>query len=410
MSTYTNPKLQNSLLPDVTDILAMLKLADQHEETSRDVRPLMSLLMRMQQACPRLGGNLQTRRTAVSSYTIDLVSRDPTDKRAEELMKRAAVRLGRTISTIKRNYVNRAAYGVLALRLEWNTAGTYGTTPSVVERPRPVELETHGDDARQINLLAAEGGGPLVRTPLDREDPRLWLLDRDDEFVRGGLLRSLIFHEILIHEQVQEWASFNRKLKGLIEVKWKQWASDKDKEAGITAVRNLARNNFAAMSDALQTVFTKVTDAAGNMSFEGFKKELQSDSAIRVLGQANTPELPDYGGSRAAIQVQAKLGADIHFETIEGLETLLDDQLLLYDYQLNHDLAADLCPWQAKVRLAEELDREKEARTIAELVAAGMPVPAAQAYEATGFRMPLENEPVIGPRTGEAAALVGMAG
>ena len=64
---YSNPDFLNAVYPSISKAINYFKLADMVPE-SRDVRPLMSLLVRMTQVSPRIKGHITTRKTAISSY------------------------------------------------------------------------------------------------------------------------------------------------------------------------------------------------------------------------------------------------------------------------------------------------------------------------------------------------------
>lgn len=82
---------------------------------------------------------------------------------------------------------------------------------------------------------------------------------------------------------------------------------------------------------------------------------------------------------------------------MQRFEAMMNHQLLAADFRMNFDKAAVTVPWQFRLDLSEEQDREKNARTITELLGNGIPLLRSEVYGQTGFSVPQEGDDVITP-------------
>ncbi len=382
MARYQNPKLKDQTYPDLPEIRKHLQKCDKDKETERDVRPLMSLLMRMIEASPRLGGHQLTRRTAVTAYDWDFIADDPADK---DRAIAAKTRLRSTVNAILNRHHQTPLYGALAVRLE-STLVNGQIITRAKRRYRPDEIERVGDDLDQIAIVQSEG------TAITREhptNPQEWVLETDDQmFVHGGILRTLAFHERLRVDTMMEWANYNLKVKGIVMAKLAEYAGDDDKLVAKQSLANLRQHGYSVTSNAVDYDYQQTVAQVGALSLKDMKQTIDDDESIALLGQANTAQLPKGGGSRAALEVLNYIRADIHFSDIVRLEQTVLPQLLLIDHQLNNERAALVCPWRFAFRMHEDRDIEKEIRAIAEALDAGVPLKKSEVYERIGYTMP----------------------
>lgn len=388
---YALQSIKDTLLPDIDEAVKRLRQADDPTPANRDVRPLMAILAKMANVIPRLRGQLRTRRVAVSAFGWKIT---PHDRADTDRAAQAAQRLARVIRFAQNSHHFTPAFGVLAIELDWVTGTPIGTVPVVLRRCHPTEVER----ITPTEIATLADGDTLVRTPITPEESSGWLIDiEQDALVVGGLLRSLVFHEILLHESTKEWHHYNQKLKGIAQAILEEWAGDDDKAAAAAQLKALATNNYSVTSKAVEYRFSEMTAAGGNTSFEAFKKALEADRSITILGQANTTELPQNGGSRAALEILRLISADIHYDDMQRFEALMNEQLLLNDFRINYDPTAVAVPWEFRLDLSEEQDREKNARTITELLGIGIPLLRSEVYGQTGFTAPQPGDDVITP-------------
>ena len=90
---YKNPHLSNNMLPTLAQIKKYIQLATIEEPlTSRDIRPLMSLLQRLPAADRFLLGLIQTRKVAVLGFPFTIKFLDEENVPESEQKKLEAIK------------------------------------------------------------------------------------------------------------------------------------------------------------------------------------------------------------------------------------------------------------------------------------------------------------------------------
>lgn len=382
MAMYVYHTIRNKLLPTVAEVLEIMRLADHPDKQFRDMRPLMSVLMRLPDADPRLGGHILTRLTAVTSFDWRIVGDEDGSVRR---------RLARTIDTVVRKSLDVALFGAMCIELDPVFEGDAWTL-----RPLrvydPVDLDRPTPNVEDLQIVSEDERGRLVRSR-PREP---FIADVDERAWPGGVLRSVLLFEVIRNDMIREWANFSRKLKGIIQGIHREGAQDEERAAAEQALRDAVLHNYLITSDAIEFRFNQLVKEAAGQNFKEIKAALDADIAIAVLGQANTPELPRGGGSRAALQILQLIRADIHHSDMLRAERLVNE-LLLVDYRLNFDTDAAEAPWRFEFAWeeSEEEDIEATARTIREVAEIGLPLLADEVYARLGFTRPPEVPDVL---------------
>lgn len=379
---YQHPSLIRRLYPTITDIQNAVVSADLQDERTRDIRPLMAILNRMAIASPRLSGHILTRRTALLSYDFH-ISEDgaQTDRAAE-----AATLLRKLVYSILHYSVNVPLFGAALLRLAWNT-GPEKTLPILDRAFKPYEVETDGS---KVSVIETDTKGSFTRTPIQDEMKQAYIIAIDESTWIGGILRSIMYHELLRNDTIQEWANFNKKLKGLIQAK----APEEEKKDAGNAAANFVNNQFAVTSHDVEFILNELTSSRGADSFSVFKSVLENDIAIAILGQANTAELPAGGGSRAALQVLNLVRADIHFADMQRAKALINEQLLPAYWYFNVS-QSEACPLEFDYLFDETGDVETSARMFQQIASIQLPVKISELYGKLGLTPPSEDDEVI---------------
>jgi len=401
---YRWPRLNKKHLPNLKDAKRAMRRADA-EGDARDVRPLMACLQRLVEADPRLAGHVLSRRSAVTSFSFRL---DADREGAEESARRAARRLRPVIRDVMHHQLQAALYGAMVLRLSVDYSEVLDAQLARTEKVfPPTEIERPTSKRADLRLLKENRGG-FSRQEVPSDGRHLTAIG--GEHWIGGKLRQVLFSEILRHQTVTEWANFTRKLKGIIQAAMEGGVppeGDPEREVAAKALRTMVEENYALTGDRTHFDFNKLVDAAGGQAFKQFKSTLESDIAIALLGQTGTEELPERGGSRAAVQVLNLIREDIHHADVRRTERIVNDQLLPLDYRLNVDSStqagggSEEVPYRFSVQVGEEKDAESAARTVAEAREAGLPLLSAEVYDRMGFSVP-EGVPEVLPPTGGA--------
>ena len=373
---YQNSNLTSKLYPTLTEYMTATKNADNIDDRQRDIRPLMSILERMSIASPRLSGNILTRRTALQSYDWDIVNSE--NKRGTDA-EEVSTRTKAAINAIIKHYVNLPLFGALAIQFTWELIdGRY--YPRVSKVYGPTELERGSEGLYYVTTLSStqQQKTPVLTIP---EQQIIWAVDEKNW--AGGILRSVAIHEILRNETYQEWSNFNRKLKGLIQAK----ASEEEKGDASNALKSFISNNYTVTGQEVEFKFNELTSSKGAEAFSTFIQKLEDDIAVAILGQANSTQLPNNGGSRAAMQILDLIRKDIHFSDVNHIKELVQ-KLLLYDFQINSQMNAQATPYQFDFIFDEVMDIEANARTIEIAVRSGIPIKKSDAYSKLALSVP----------------------
>ena len=151
------------------------------------------------------------------------------------------------------------------------------------------------------------------------------------------------------------------------------------------AAQNAIQHNYVVTSDFIEFKLNQIAQQAGS-NFKDFIDLLNRDIAIAILGQANVPDLPSGSGSRAALQIQKMISADIMHADMVRIEKLVN-RLLWLDYKLNFDPNASEAPYKFQFILAQEQDIEKNAAAL-ETLSQFLPMKKQEAYAMVGLTPP----------------------
>lgn len=339
----------------------------------------------------RLKGHINTRRTAVASWDWDIM---PYETKDAEIAFEARKRLSKIINRIVPGRINASLYGHYAIDIEFvENAGV--RLPIIKQKFKPSDiLACNGETIRYAvgDKILTKNRISLVATDAGDINPIVTIMESDGEDFRGGTLLSVAITEILRLDMLSEWVNWSKKQKGMIQGV-DMGADEQEREAAEFAMRNLLKENYVFTSDVIDYKFHQIANSAAGGSFKDISNELNNAIAIAILGQANTAELPKGGGSRAALEVQRLVSADVMYSDVIATHELINEQLLPADFWFNKN-SKDV-PYEFKVKLAEQSDYEGNANVIREALAAGIPVLKSEAYEKLGLSVPSDGEETI---------------
>lgn len=368
--------------PSIETYRKQMMQADSEDDKSRDVRPLFETLMMFPQLNPRIRGHILTRKTAVSSWDWSI---EPMDKSEQKRAEQVKARLNNIITDIIGQRVQTPLFGAFALALDWQRQSE--AVPVVKKRYLPTEFDI-GNNGAYVYADKNSNQKNFI------EKSEFFLLESDGEFYRGGLLRSIGIAELMRYDMMMEWGNYNRKQKGLIQGIDKG-ADDQERSVAVEAIKTAAQHNYMLTSDLIDFKFHQFTSNTAGASFKEMIESLNNAIAIAILGQANTPELPKGGGSRAALQVQQMVSADIMFSDVFATEKLINGQLLYWDAINNYGKPP---AWKFKIELAEAVDLEATASYL-EIASRFIQLDTDDVYGKLGLKIPAPNNAL--PRTEE---------
>ncbi len=365
------------ILPISPETLAMyFRLLDSSDPLNRDPRPYLRFAMSMLWSNPRLLGHYNIRTTAVTSCSWQITALNPTDEKEAQSTK---VRLQQAIETMIESHAQTPFFGVSIWGIQWKVQR---------KMPKPILYK--------VPLLQSEQHLPFGASILSEQTQceRIYTIDQTTEDflvdndtllpVRGGILRSICFTELLRRMTIAEIGGYIQLLKGLVQIIRKDAATEQEISEAEKALHLAPQRGFLSTSEYIEYKLNEI--AGGNAAaFAQLIELFDNDIAIASVGQANTMSLPRSGGSRAAVQIQHRISSDIHYADMVRCERVIN-QLVVKDYQKNYDFTADECPWKFTLTWTEDRPLEETARAIKALQQTGLDFNENDLYNYIGFR------------------------
>lgn len=363
----------------------LLDVADKNNDLNKDNSKIYQFLKQMTYVNPRIKGCINTRKAGVISWGYKIVADEKNNiGKADQAFKRLSPILNKVINKI----MDIPIFGLFCIELLWEL-GDAGMAPKIKKMFDLQEIEFMQDGG--ILIKSKPSLGNKTTKMIVNENPN-FLVGGDIDGGVGGQLRSVGYYEILRNEMLLEWSNYNKKLKGIIHAV-EHGADDDEKNAAIGALKSVVKNNYLLTSDLVDFQFHNIT-ASSPESFKEIIEHLNNSIAIALLGQANTNELPQGGGSRAALQVQATISADLMYSDVQIVEEIINNQLLRHDYQLNYGNNSNI-PYRFIIDTTEAEDAEKSIIVIREAINAGIPLLEAEVYDKIGFTIPSPDDKIF---------------
>lgn len=369
--------ITRKLYPTLKEFLLLADQADQPDYKLRNTAQFYDVLKRPIRVNLRLLGHYQTRLTALQSFDYTITAADPASQiRADEALIRNRV----SIDFLIANHLHTVFYGCSCYNLQYITEGNQ----TQVRISRLLDNTEYDYQARQLIFRSPARAGKPAFNFIDTEETDVFLFDRLESLpFRGGIMRVLMPTELIGFDMLLENANYLRKLKGILQI-INRGGSAEEQAAAELAAASAVQHNYLLTDDMIELKLNTITTSAGS-SFKEFRDEINKTIAIGILGQANTSDLPAGGGSRAALQVQKMITADILYSDMIRTESLVN-RFLMLDYKANYNDTA--MPYQFRFNLAEEQDREANANALETIIRTGIPLDTNEVYSFIGFKKP----------------------
>lgn len=338
---YISSSILKKNYPTISEATKALVSADNIDVESRNSRDLNSILRKISSIDPKIKGLVKTRKTGVLAYNQRLFGETTIDLNAVLLRNK------RNIKKIKDLVITTSLYGSALAKIEraFNAEKNYWQLS--VKKIDNADFEAINENRFGVY----DDSGNITKFDYDQVKSD-WIYLYDGAFERGGDLRSIMFYSILKNETYKIWSEFNENSRGIVVL---EYDTEKLSRAEATtgnqnllkdavnnldiAVANLSKKGYIKAPAGISAQLAKMVDGVANASFKNIIAEFDSAISTAIVGQSNTNELPNNGGSRAAVQILNLIKADIIYNDMNDSKDAIDDFLLI-DYQVNNNQAA----------------------------------------------------------------------
>ncbi len=363
------------LYKNFKDIVKRIVAAEDSSPDRRDLSIFLELNKPLKNNL-RLLNHFITRTTAITSFGWSIIDTTKSFKDYDRLM----IRTKKTINYILNNHCYATLFGKSLFKL--NLINDNNGSALKIEKSVP-----NTDFTSDINNIYLYENN-VFREKTETETIN-YLLDDVQYLPFAGIMRAITMFEIIRFDMIMENANFLRKVKGILQIIDKGASSDSSNSAALAA-QTAIQNNYVITDEYVEFRLNQIAASSG-ASFKEYIDMLNNDISIAVLGQANTTQLPNNGGSRAALQVLQLISKDIFYSDMVRIETLINEYLQR-DFKLNY--GTGVMPYKFTLNYFEDTDPEKNA-SILETIVRIMPVRQDEAYKLVNLTPPKDGESVI---------------
>ena len=369
---YSYSALNSQAYPTPEQLLKSLRKLKSDAPENVDDRPFIATAERAKMVNSRLAGLIRKRKTAINAFGWKILDIKTAQESEDTLI------LEQFIKTILEHFWELPAFGKLAFDIKWGVLQneesgivSHNQVPVYFKKRDLYNYKAFGEDFYEYDT-----------NKLIKQDDSIIIMSTD------AYLFEILFSELYRHDATNEAGNFIRKLKGLLQVIDKG-GTPEDRSIAELAAEQVVKNNYVSTSDMIEFKFNQLTATSGSI-FKELIEMYNNDETIAILGQANTTELPDYGGSRAALQVQNLVTADITYSDMGLLETFVSKFLAIYDRRNYSQIRNKFV-----LNLTEEQDIEKNALAVNDMLNTTLPFIKSEIYAMLGMTPPAENDEIV---------------
>ncbi|MBP8975097.1 MAG: DUF935 family protein [Bacteroidetes bacterium] len=398
---YQYTPLKSKLFVSIAEYNKAYKLAEL-EEPYTDPRPLLAIIARFMEVNNRVSGLVRAAHDAILGFPWDVVPSDSTNERAVDIARQIKDRIVQ--SHLHHHFdviIDGEFYGLTALRQIWQAQNNIWI-PILDIIPTTELYHKRNKDGIYTYAFILDDPKFVTRSLSDEENAKYifsyfnpYKATRPNYF--GGLIRSAIPLTIIKNFSWQDWSQFVELFaQPFRTAAYSDGATEGDKAAARKALEEFGRNSWALFSDRIKfEIHEAATNGNSASAYERILDKIDAELAILINGEANTQELPNSGGSRAAVQTLKLVSDDRMWQRILRLENIINEQYIAVDYKLNISAEdTSLCP-KFKILTDEKEDYETNARIINELKSAGVPLLKSEVYAKTGFTAPQDGDEIL---------------
>ena len=365
---------------EATDARAYLELAELMEE--RDLHYL---------------GVLGKRKRGVAQLemTVEPASNSADDKAAAELIRTFLNRL--EIQDEMLDLLDAIGKGYSVTEILWDVSGKQWM-PKKLKHRDPRWFRFSLNDGETLELWDNRGYLPLAPYQFVTHIAKA----KSGLPIRGGLARAVAWSYLFKNLDLKGWVIFAETYGQPIRLgKYGPGASDGDKRALLSAIRNIAQD-CAAMIPASMSVEFLESKITGNVElYEKLANYLDQQVSKAVLGQTGTTDA--IAGGHAVGKVHQQGQDDIQKSDAKQLEVTLNRDLVKPIIDLNMGPRPNGYPI-LRIVIEEEAQALPLAQALAVMVDRGLQVSQTDVRRKLGFDEPSPGDKVLTPATANTAA------
>ncbi|MFZ5448616.1 MAG: DUF935 domain-containing protein [Thermodesulfobacteriota bacterium] len=347
----------------------------------------MELFEEMEEKDAHLTAILQTRKMAVLSKDYEVMPYSNTPEN-----EAIAAQLGEIVYGIPNleeaflDLLDAIGKGFALSEILWEVANGQARVSEL--RWIPQKKVTFGEDWKP-RLLTSDANWQGVTPPLWKVIYHRYKA-RSGHANRSGILRVVGWMYLLKNFALKDWAAFNEVFGMPLRLgKYDATASPADRDALVTAIRNLGSDAAGVISKATEIEFVEAASRSGGVNpYQLMAEFCNREMSKAVLGQTLTTDTAGSTGTYAAASVHGQVRRDLVEADAQALAATLREQLLrpLVGFNFGWDKPV---PW-FRFRFEEEEDLKTLSEVFRNLAAMGFPLD--MEHVAERFGIPLGTE------------------
>jgi phage gp29-like protein len=394
---YQHPGLKNNALPTVSQLKTAIRAADDPDPRRRDIRPLIAIVTALPQADPDILGFMQTRRNNLLAWPWQIsapVPKDATSAAETEIRRAGEIEYRLRDSGLVRDFdalANGLYFGHAGIDMVWTPASNGYHAVAEYEVLDAVDL--HPDERSVVGWSRVRYSRPDDDKPIFEPytaAERIILATYNpmkggkSSYV-GGLLRSVIWHTMLKHGALYDWARFNEKYGDPpIFARYPPGSQKGDIDKVFEFLTRIAQDATAAVPDDVKIdIIDAIKGGANIEAFDRFIDRISSKQERILIGQDVVNKTTEVG-SLAKSQEANKTTANYNWADIEVFQSWMM-QYVRADYTLNYGLPPAGQYPRFEFVTDEGEDYETNARIVERLTGAGFETDPDEVSRRTGF-------------------------
>lgn len=387
---YQYPPLKKKLFVTINEYNRAFRFAET-PEPGRDPRPMLAIIARFMEANTRISGLVRSAHDAIVGFPWDILPSDPKSEAAKKVAGEMKERF--IASKLHHKFhviIDGEFFGLTALRQVWTTVNGKMLARISVVPSTDLYRQKNADGIYEYALINNEA--KFSATTIATEELQQYIFSEFNPFEStrpeflGGLCRSAIPLTIIKNFNWQDWAQFTELFaQPFRTAEYKEGTKDEDQEKVWKALEDFGRNSYALFPENIKFQLHEAARQGTVAAYEKLLDKIDAELAILIKGEANTQELPEHGGSRAAVQILKLISDDRMWWRLKRVEQIINEQYIAVDYRLNESETDIALRPRFEFITEEREDREANARIVNDLTAAGFELDDAEVSQKTGF-------------------------